>query len=275
MSKELTQIDQLKNSIKQLEPQFKMVLPKHVTVEKFVRTVFTAIQQNKDLVDAERNSLFASCMKAASNGLSVDGKEAVLVAFKNKQGQKIVQYMPMVSGILKLIRQSGELSSITSQIVYEKDSFRYWIDSRGEHIEHEPNFFSDRGEPIGVYALASMKDGGIYIEVMTVNQIMDIKKSSRSADYGPWSGPFELEMWRKSVVRRLYKRLPSSTDLDSVIDADDALYVLDKKENVEKEVSAEVKQIDQPKAKRKSKLESIIESQDVSDPIEVKDEVPL
>ncbi len=259
--KEASPVDQLKNSLKQMEPQFRLVLPKHVTSEKFLRTVFTAVQQNKDLIDADRATLFAACMKAASQGLAIDGKEAALVTFKNKQGVKQVQYMPMVAGILKLVRQSGELLSITSQIVHKNDKFKYWINGTGEHIEHEPNFFEDRGEPIGAYALATTKDGGVYLEILTTKQIMDIKKSSRSADYGPWSGLFEFEMWKKSCIRRLSKRLPSSTDVEAVIHADDDLYEL--RDTTPQIQQNEIKAIETTTPKKKSNIERIVDSKSV------------
>ncbi len=139
-------------------------------------------------------------MKAAADGLLPDGREAALVQFKDS-----VQYLPMVGGILKKIRNSGELSSITSQIVHKGDKFRYWVDGDGEHVEHEPLVFGERGEQIGVYALAKTKDGAVYIEVLTMAQIAAVKNVSRAKD-GPWSGPFATEMHRKTAIRRLSKR---------------------------------------------------------------------
>jgi recombination protein RecT len=221
-SKAIAPIDSLRHSIKALEPQFKMALPSHVSVEKFTRTIMTAVQQNQDLVKADRNSLFAACLRSASTGLLPDGKESALVMFGDK-----AQFMPMLQGMLKLVRNSGELLSITSQIIYEKDVFKYWVDSDGEHLNHEPQMFSDRGNVIGAYALAKTKDLAVYIEVMTMNEIDAVRNVSRSKNNGPWAGPFKHEMYKKSVLRRLIKRLPVSTDLDSVIKADDEDYAFD------------------------------------------------
>jgi recombination protein RecT len=159
-------------------------------------------------------------MKAAQAGLLPDGREAALVMFGEK-----VQYMPMIAGILKLVRNSGELSSISSQIVHKNDPFEFFVDGDGEHLKHTPLIFGDRGEKIGVYALAKTKDGAVYIEVMTKDQVMAVKGVSRSKN-GPWSGPFADEMWRKTVVRRLSKRLPMSTDLEQALHVDDEMYDL-------------------------------------------------
>jgi recombination protein RecT len=224
MSKQIAPIDALKKDLHAMQPQFKMALPAHISVEKFMRVAQTAIQTNPNLQSANRHSLFSACMKLAQQGLLPDGREAAIVTFKNKQGENIAQDMPMVAGILKKVRNSGELSSITSQLVYEKDAFKYWVDENGEQIKHEPNMFGDRGKMIGAYALAKTKDGAVYIEIMTVDQINAIKNASRSKDSGPWAGPFATEMIKKSCIRRLSKRLPMSTDLEMAVEADDNLY---------------------------------------------------
>jgi recombination protein RecT len=85
--------------------------------------------------------------------------------------------------------------------------------------------FGERGKRIGVYALAKTKDGSIYVEVMTEKQVMDVKNISRSKDFGPWSGPFEEEMYKKTALRRLSKRLPMSTDIEETIRRDDDLFM--------------------------------------------------
>ena len=57
---------------------------------------------------------------------------------------------------------------------------------------------------------------------MTKEDISKIKKASRGSKFGPWSGDFESEMWKKSALRRLIKRLPISTDMDQRIDFDES-----------------------------------------------------
>lgn len=201
-----------------------MVLPSHVTPEKFVRVVMTAVQANTDLLTASKQSLFSACMKCAQDGLIPDGREAALVIYHAKDGP-IAQYMGMVWGLAKKFRNSGDAASLTAQMVFEHDKFRYWVDDNGEHIEHDPFMFGERGKAIGVYAIAKTKDGSIYIEIMSKDEVMAVRAASK-AKYGPWSGPFEFEMWRKTVIRRLCKRLPMSTDVEQVVTRDDELFDL-------------------------------------------------
>lgn len=214
----------IRTELGKMQPQFELALPKTgITAERFTRVATTAILNDPKLMEADRTSLYSACMRAAQDGLLPDGREAALVVFSGKNG-KIAQYMPMLAGILKKVRNSGELVSLTSNVVYSGDEFDYWVDEEGEHLTHKPNMLApDRGKPIGVYALAKTKDGGVYVEVMSIAQVEQVRSSSRAKDSGPWVSWWD-EMARKTVIRRLSKRLPMSTDLDSLIRADDALY---------------------------------------------------
>lgn len=261
MSKALTPVQELKSNFLAMKDQFKAALPNHIAPEKFVRVVQTAVSNNPDLVKANRQSLFSAAMKSAQDGLIPDGRDAALVTFGSS-----VQYMPMVAGILKKARNSGEIGSITAQVVYEHDDFDYFVDEDGEHISHKPNMFEDRGKAIGVYALAKTKDGAVYVEVLTVKDVNAIKSASRGKK-GPWSGPFEHEMWKKSAIRRLSKRLPMSTDLENTIQADDNMYDLDKAN------SQEAKDVTPPKESRLKTLIADEEPEVISDDIQADEEV--
>lgn len=230
-TKALAPVDEVKGSIAKMSDQFRLALPPHIPVERFVRVTQTAISTSPDLIAADRTSLFAAAMKAAQEGLLPDGKEAAIVTFNANIGNKAnpkwvkkAQYMPMVAGILKKVRNSGELSMITSNVIYKNDQFRYWVDQEGEHLTHEPNLFTERGDRIGVYSLARTKDGAVYIDVMRKEEVEAARNVSRAKDSGPWSGPFENEMWKKTSIKRLAKRLPMSTDLEMTIKSDDEIF---------------------------------------------------
>lgn len=210
-------IDEVRSAITKMAPQFKAALPAHVSVEKFQRVVMTSLQMNPDIMNTDRRTLFMAATRAAQMGLLPDGREGAIVKFGNQ-----AQFMPMIGGILKLVRNSGEIASIDAQVVYEQDAFKYrpGID---EVPVFEPDWFADRGAMKGAYAVARMKDGSAYVEVMSMKQIDQVRQVSRSRDSGPWKA-WPDEMARKTVLRRLAKRLPSSTDLDGALDADDELF---------------------------------------------------
>lgn len=217
MSNALTTVDQVRNQLTAMTPQFAAALPKHVSPERFVRVMMTAIQTTPALLNADRRTLFAAATKAAQMGLLPDGREGAIVTFKDQ-----AQWMPMVAGIMKLVRNSGEISTWSVQAVYENDNFDFCLGDE-EHITHKPAL-SNRGKLIAVYSIVSMKDGEKSREVMSVEDVNGIRARSRSGNSGPWVTDFS-EMAKKTVVRRHAKRLPLSTDIDGAIRDDDEMFM--------------------------------------------------
>jgi len=240
-------IAQFRTAIDRMDEQFKAALPAHITVQKFKRTLLTAVQMAPDLLDADRRTLFAAAMRAAQMALLPDGREGAITAFWNKSaGVKQCQFMPMYAGILKLIRNSGELASIDALIVCKNDKFTYHPGIDPVPV-HEVDWFGDRGDAIGVYAVARMKDGSTYVEIMNRKQIDQVRQVSRSKDAGPWVTWWE-EMWRKTVTRRLGKRLPLSTDVDGVLHDDDTIPFTEAAEASKPEAAPAAAPAEQPAA---------------------------
>ena len=213
----LPAVQEVRGAIEKMAPQFKAALPAHVSVDKFVRVTLTAVQTNPQLLEADRRTLFAAATKAAQMGLLPDGREGAIVTFKGQ-----AQWMPMVAGIMKLVRNSGEISTWSVQAVYENDTFDFCLGDE-EHIVHKPHL-ANRGKLIAVYSIVTMKDGEKSREVMSVEDVNQIRARSRSGQSGPWQTDF-AEMAKKTVVRRHSKRLPLSTDIDGVIREDDELFM--------------------------------------------------
>lgn len=218
---------QRKNEIQSLETDLKKMLPPSIPSDKFVRTVQTAITLNPDLAEADKNSLLNACMKAAADGLVLDGREAALTIYnvKQKDGtwKKQAQYIPMVAGIIKRVRNSGEVARLNAFVVYSNDTFHvsYGLDMT---LKHEPNF-ADPGAPLGAYAVCLFKDGESDFEFMSLKQIESIRERSKSKDSGPWKTDWS-EMARKTVIRRLAKRLPVDSDIARVVERIDEDYDL-------------------------------------------------
>jgi len=207
----------LSTVVRGMQSQFALALPEHVSPERFVRVVVTAIQSNPGLQNADRDSVLGAAIKCAQDGLLPDGREAALVVYGTK-----AQYLPMIAGVLAKVRRSGELLTIAAHVVYEKDAFAYTLGD-DERIDHQPFLTGERGKPIAAYAVAKTKDGGIYREVMSIAQIEQVRNVSRAKGAGPWVQWWD-EMARKTVLRRLAKRLPMSTDLQQVFQRDDDHY---------------------------------------------------
>ena len=221
-SQKRDEIRAVEHELKLLQRRLVDALPAHIPVKLFASTVLTACAVEPKLLKCDRHSLFLSALKAARDGLLPDGREAALVPFKdNKAGNLVATYIPMFAGLLKKVRNSGELASLAAHAIYEKDEFEYRLGDE-ERIIHIPAR-SARGKLVGAYAIAKTKDGGIYRRVLMAEDIQSIRNLSKARDSGPWSGPFESEMWIKTAIRRLAKILPQSTDLNQYLSAGPAL----------------------------------------------------
>lgn len=217
MTTEVTARADIKAVIK--EPVFqealKTQLPTNITPEKFTNTALAALSNNAELLKCDRPSLYDAIVKAAQQGLLPDGREGAIVPFKGK-----AQFMPMVLGIIKRLAESQIF--IDAQVVAEHDHFEQEFGDNAAISHRPPKLGSDRGILVGVYAIARLPNGLVMREVMDKNQIDAVRASSRSGDNGPWAG-FYGEMARKTVIRRLAKRLPvlDQRVLDAINAVDD------------------------------------------------------
>jgi len=220
------QATKLSDELLRLEQQVTSVLPAHVGMNKFLRVVATAWRA-PEIRRANRLSLFSAAIKCAQDGLLPDGREAIFTVYKTKdratgKAVEVVEYQPMWRGILKSVRNSGQLFSVSGNAVFERDEFQCWTDDAGDHILHKPNLSApNRGAVCAAYSIVKTTDGGVYTEVMTREQIEQVRACSKSKDGPAWSRWYD-EMARKSVFRRLSKRLPISSELERVLARGDA-----------------------------------------------------
>lgn len=272
MSTAIAPIDAFRKDLTAMQPEFAKALPPHVQSDRFTRVVMTAVQQNPDILKCDKRSLFGACMRAAQDGLLPDGREAALVQFGDK-----ATYMPMVAGILKKARNSGEIATMAAEVVYTGDKFEYRIVNGKPEMLHEPQMFGARGDILGAYACAVLKDGSTMIEVLPKTEIDQIRQVSRSKDSGPWKAWYP-EMAKKTALRRLAKRLPSSTDRDDdliqTIKRDDELYDLNQTSETNGQAAASAAGAAPAKPKRSRGLDKVVQSGQTIDSTatEVKDD---
>lgn len=198
------------------DAELKAALPAHITPEKFKRVVKTAAQINPEIIACEWQSLWNACMRAANDGLLPDGVEGAIVAYGSK-----ATWIPMVQGLLKKFRNSGEFKWVGAGLVYEGDEYRHHIDETGEHFFHRPADDNSGKKIRRIYALATTKDGGSFIADMSMSEIEKRRNKSRARrDDSPWQ-QWPEEMMKKTALRQLSKYLPKSSDIEALMLRDD------------------------------------------------------
>lgn len=220
--KALSPVEGFRKTVSLMEPELKKALPGHIPSEKFVRTLMTTVQLNPTVLECTQQSVLSAVMQSAQHGLLADGREAAIVKFKDS-----AQFIPMVAGIMKKVRNSGEITTWSVQVVKENDKFEMKLGDE-EKIVHEPAL-KERGKTIGAYSIVTLKDGEKSREWMDIEEIESIRARSRAKEFGPWKTDYD-EMAKKTVIRRHSKRLPMSTDLQETIHAVDELYDMNTEE---------------------------------------------
>ena len=207
MSNELVKQESIQSLLKKMEPQMALCLPKHLSPSRLARIALTCLRQNPKLQQCDPTTFIAAIMQAAQLGLEpgVLG-QCYLIPYGNE-----CQFMPGYRGLIDLARRSGNIVSIVARVVYENDLFNYEYGLQ-EKLEHKPAL-DNKGKIIAFYAVAILKDGGHQFEIMSKNEVDKIRDTySKAKNKGPWVDNYE-EMAKKTLIRRLFKWLPSSPEM--------------------------------------------------------------
>lgn len=216
------------------------MLPAHLSADRLLKVATIAATTTPALLECEIPSLITAVGQCAMFGLEPNTilGHAYMIPFNKseKHGnewkkRKLVQVVIGYKGLIDLARRSGQIVSIAAQEVRENDEFDYAYGLE-ERLMHRPAE-GDRGRITHFYAYAKLKDGGTAFEVMSKQQVDEIRDAAavkngakRDGDgkveiKGPWKDHY-TEMGRKTVIRRLAKYLPLSVEFQRAVALDEA-----------------------------------------------------
>lgn len=207
--------DAVGNLVDSMKAGMAAALPKHMNADRMARVVLTEMRRVPALANCEKRSLMGAIITCSQLGLEPGNSmgHAYLIPF-GKEVTLVVGYR----GLIDLARRSGQIVSISARAVYENDQFEYSYGLE-ENITHVPAE-GDRGSLRAVYAVARLKDGGVQFEVMSRLEVEKIRAQSKAGKSGPWVSHFD-EMAKKTVVRRLFKYLPVSIEIQRAVTLDE------------------------------------------------------
>lgn len=210
--------------LKHAWPRIQAVMPKHISSERMYQIALSAINTTPKLAECSPATILSCVMKCSALGLepsAVDGLgRAYILPYRSKQGMQ-AQLILGYKGMIALARRSGEIKDISARAVYEGDTFEYEF-GLNENLRHIPSSKKHaKGEkPTHVYMIAHFKDGGHYIDVMTYEDVEEVRKRSKAANNGPWVTDYEA-MAKKTVIRRAFPYLPVSIEAQNAAASDE------------------------------------------------------
>lgn len=197
--------------------------------QTFIKEIAFASQilsTNEKLRQCSQTSILQSIYNLSTTGLSLNPilKYAALTP-RYIKGEWRCTLSPQYQGLVKLITDSGSVRSVYAHAVYKGDLFEPTLGTDAG-IKHIPKYESKEWDK--VYAVAVLHDGSKMFEVMTKEEVFEIRATSdtwRAVEDGKLKKEqciwftWEIEMARKTVIKRLVKYLPKTEQYDKVAEA--------------------------------------------------------
>lgn len=232
----------IRKSVKELEK----AVPSCMSAERLCRIALTTVRLNPKLADCTPESFLGALFQSAQLGLepNVEG-QAYLIPYNNKRcinGKwttiKEVQFQIGYKGYIELFYRHSNATSLDMHTVYENDIFDYEYGTE-PYCHHKP-VLNDRGEAIGYYAVAKLKNGGNLFKFMGKEECIEHGKThskcyitkeydEETKQYkevtphfdsnSPWAKDLNA-MCKKTVLIQLVKLLPKSVELQKAIAMD-------------------------------------------------------
>lgn len=190
------------------DPKFKAELARiigdAVGADRVARMVITSIARTPGLAECTPKSVLSAVYQAVQLGLTLDGRHAHLVPFRDGD-KKVCTLVPDYKGLIQLALKSKIVTAITLETVCENDDFQW---DRGVITRHTVDWRNPRGEAYAWYAIAKMAGGGEACVVLPREEVEAIRaRAKKGPKQSPWDTDFN-EMAKKTCFKRLAKVLP-------------------------------------------------------------------
>lgn len=232
-----TKMTTLKEAFDKSLPTLQRAATKALPADRVIGMVISAASRNPKLLECTMPSIIQASMIATELGLQPSAQlgECYLIPRKNKKVSPVrmeADFQLGYRGMLTLMRRSGMLGPVSAHLVFKGEQFEVELGMESR-LKHVPDL---KARPIisgpkeaaeyveYVYAVARFQEGGAQFEVMSREEVEAIRnKHSEASRYnaGPWFDHWG-EMAKKTVLRRLAKYLPMSSEASRAIAIDGA-----------------------------------------------------
>lgn len=218
----------LREAVRASESAFKMALPEHIKVDRFIRAAFTAINVVPKLGECTQQSVLAGLMQAAQLGLEVSDVrgQCFLIPRKDNRAGGVMKatFQLGYRGMIDLAARSG--ITVDAEEIHEFDEYDFALGTK-RFLHHKPRIIGHRGPVLAYYATATFSDERTpAFTIMSTVEVEDHRdKFASSRDFnskaitGPWVDHFDA-MARKTVIRALLNYLPVSVELRDAMHQD-------------------------------------------------------
>ena len=207
----------IKQTLNQHMKNFENIFPgkpeqKKQEAIRFLNCVGTQLNKVPKLQSCSPESIVSCALQCAEIGLMPNGIDAHLIPY----GQTCT-LIPDIKGLMRQLHHETDITCY-AEVVCNNDNFSM---INGQ-VEHSIDYKMPRGDMYAVYAIATFKDGRKVCQVMTKDEVEDIKKRSKAGASGPWKTDYS-EMAKKTILKRILKHV-GGTKTQQALAVDNEMY---------------------------------------------------
>lgn len=219
----------LEDQIQKYEKWWQGVMPAGGEARQLVRDAVHCVRTTPDLALCDTASILGGLMTCAQLGLRpgvANLGHAWLVPLKDKKGNRYAALWLGYRGFIELAYRNPRIEVITGRAVRAGELFKASYEPPA--LLHEPvKWGEDPGPVVGYYGSARMARGGLVFNLLDEQEAEQIRQARIS-------GGRPSQVWRdhpepmkiKTAIRRMWRWLPSSLEMQAV-DAIDGAVRLD------------------------------------------------
>ena len=195
------------------------------------------LQSNEYLAKCFPATIQNAIINIASVGLSLNptrGYAYLVPEYVKANKRQECQLRISFKGLMKIATDSGQIDWVKADVVKANDKFSF--NGAWELPSHEMEPFGDRGDPIGVYCVAKLSNGGQITDVMKWDEVLKIKTCAKTQMV--WD-KWPEEMAKKAIIKRASKQWPNTE-----LRLDTAIEMLNENEGSES-IKRQEKQVEQ------------------------------
>lgn len=209
-----------------IEPIGKL-LPEFMNAKRFIEMAINAVTRKPEIMSCTNTSLLTSVMFCAELGLVPDSLIGeVYLTSEESNGSRVCGITVGYKGFCALAMRSGKVQSIQAHAVFEGDEFDHDLGSN-QFIKHKRTGSSDKSKMLAFYAIVKLMNGGEILDVMPMSEVEQVRDNSKNYQMAVNKAEtawvvYLSDMGSKTVLRRLFKFTPISTDITKAVSVDEA-----------------------------------------------------
>ena len=201
---EVSVVSKVSELLKEQLVKVAKALPPNFNTDRFILNCQYVIREKEfDFQKCKLADVISTLLIGAKMDLDFFEKECYAIAYNG-----VVTFQTDYKGEVKICKKysSRPIKDLYAQVARKGDFLDAWVTDGQQHLSFKPLMFNNE-EIVGAFAVVLYEDGGMSYEVMSAQEIDEIRGNFSKQKSGDIWRKSPGEMSRKTVLRRLSKHI--------------------------------------------------------------------